>query len=125
MEKWKDEKKTSPRPSPIGKEEEKCHTDKGCFYKGDILPPSLSFIIYHLAKLRFAQSHAACHTKRGCYCGQNRDDQLNNCFPSFLFHKVTYLSPRSPVEASPRPSPMGKGELSCKQFERIFFKLNN
>ena len=30
--------------------------------------------------------HAACNTKRGGYSGENRYHQLNNHFPSFLFH---------------------------------------
>ncbi len=47
--------------------------------------PTLPFI-------REGRLHAACNTKRGCYCGQNRDDQLNNCFPSFLFHFSHFLS---------------------------------
>ena len=46
--------------------------------------------------IREGRLHAACNTKRGCYCGENWYHQLNHHFPSFLFHKVTNLSPRSP-----------------------------
>ena len=53
----------------------------------------LSFTIYHLAKHRFAQSHAACNTKSGSHSGENWHYQLNHQFPSFFFHKVTNLSP--------------------------------
>ena len=47
--------------------------------------------------------HAACHTKRGSYCGENRYHQLNNHFPSFLFHNNNRpLSPLSPSGRVPR-----------------------
>ena len=31
----------------------------------------LSFFICHLARLGVRMLHAACHTKRGSYCGEN------------------------------------------------------
>ena len=96
-------------PSPLGRD------GRGSLYH-------LSFFIYHLAKLRFAQSHAACHTKRGCYCGQNRDDQLNNCFPSFFFHKVTNLSPcppprgREPAQRAVMQTTLKQATKAAKRF---------
>ena len=80
------------------------------------------FILYHLARLWRAQLHAACHTKRSSYCGENWHYQLNHQFPSFFFHKVTNLSPcppprgREPAQRAVMQTTLKQANKAAKRF---------